>query len=313
MQHELSDEAGMALYTVRGALIPRPPFDFVRTLDVLADFTLVEGEQVVESGALTRALSLDGQVVVCRLVSTGDVESPRLEYTVAAAAPIDERLQSAAAAHLRFSLSLDDDLRPFYALARADPQFASLVERLYGYHQAKFLTPFHNACWAVLTQRTALPVGERSMQALADRFGDRLEVEGRGYLTFPGPVRLSFADLDMLAALVHNARQADYLLAVAAAFRDVDEGWLQTAPTGQVEAWLRGIRGIGAWSASFVLVSALGRMECIPSGYRRLALAVAYRYGLGHTPSDAEIARLAAPYGPWRGYWAQYLRVGSAS
>ena len=280
---------------------------------MLADFTLVEGEQVVEAGMLTRALSLGGQVVVCRLVSTGSVESPRLAYTAVAASPIDERLQASVEAHLRFSLSLDDDLRPFYALAQGDADFAPLVERLYGYHQTKFITPFHNACWAVLTQRTALPVGLRSMQALAGRFGDHLEVEGRDYLTFPGPARLAFAGLDTLATLVHNARQADYLLAVAAAFRDVTESWLQTAPTGQVEAWLRGIRGIGAWSASFVLVSALGRMERIPSGYRRLALAVAHRYGLGHTPSDAEIAHLAAPYGPWRGYWAQYLRVGSVS
>ena len=52
----------------------------------------------------------------------------------------------------------DDDLQPFYALAEADPPFWALVQRLYGYHQVRFFTPFENTCWAILGQRTPFAV-----------------------------------------------------------------------------------------------------------------------------------------------------------
>ena len=51
---------------------------------------------------------------------------------------------------LRFFLSLNDDLQPFYRIGLADPPFASVIECLYGLHQPKFLTPFELACWAIL-------------------------------------------------------------------------------------------------------------------------------------------------------------------
>jgi DNA-3-methyladenine glycosylase II len=300
------------LHTVAGRLIPRPPFDFTKSLDFLSQFVLVEGEQEVAGRALTRAGSIGGQVIVFRINSTGSTNAPGLAYALHSDRPITAPLQAAAEDRIRFFLSLDDDLEPFYAIGREDPVFAPVVEQLYGYHQVKFLTPFQNACWAILTQRTAIPVGLRSMQALAKRFGGQLAVEGRLYRAFPEPAQFGDADLDELAGLVQNARQADYLLGVIAAFRRVDESWLRTAPVDEVEAWLRQIRGIGAWSASFVIVRGLGRMERLPVGDRRLALAVSRYYGTGRILRDQEIARIAERYGAWRGYWAHYMRVAGS-
>ena len=160
-----------------------------------------------------------------------------------------------------------------------------------------------------------MPVGMRSMQALAERFGPSLALRGQGqvagrvYRAFPEPAHFDYADPDELASLVQNARQADYLSSVVAAFRPADESWLRTAPAGEVETWLRQIKGIGAWSASFVMVRGLGRMDRLPAGDRRLALAVSRRYAAGRVLDDEAIARIAQPYGPWRGYWAHYMRV----
>ncbi len=57
------------------------------------------------------------------------------------------------------------------------------------------------------------------------------------------------------------------------------------------------------------MLRGLGRMEQHPADEARLGAAVSRVYLGGQPASAGEIARRAAPYGPWRGYWAHYLRV----
>jgi DNA-3-methyladenine glycosylase II len=216
-------------------------------------------------------------------------------------------VRRAAEDRVAFFLSLHDDLRPFYAIGMEDPAFAPLIRRLYGYHQVKFITPFENACWAMLTQRNPIPSAKAIKQALSERFGASLDVAGQRYWAFPEAVRLAEADPAELLELAGNERRAEYLQAAAAAFSGADEGWLRAAPYDEVAAWLRAIKGMGAWSVTFVMLRGLGRMEQLPVGEARLGQAAARVYG--RALSDAELAAIADRYGAWKGYWAHYLRV----
>jgi len=297
------------LYSATGRLTPTPPFDFAKSLAFLGVFGPLAGEQAVVAQGLTRAFLVERLPIVVRVVAAGSVEAPSLEYTLFAEAPIDRPTQRAAADRVAFFLSLADDLRPFYALGQADPIFAPIVEQLYGYHQVKFPTPFECACWAVLTQRNAMPIARKLKQALTERFGAGLEVEGMPYRVFPEAETLAAADPAELREMIRNGRRAEYLGAVAQAFTGVDEAWLRVAPYAQVADWLRGIAGIGAWSASFVLLRGLGRTDRIPVGERRLEEAAARCYNAGQPLSMPHLQRIADEYGAWQGYWAHYLRV----
>jgi DNA-3-methyladenine glycosylase II len=299
----------MTLYSTQGTLAPAAPFDFEKSLDFLGFFAPMEGEQTLAARSLAKAVLIHEQIVVFQLAASGHVEQPRLDYTLYSDQPIDDAIQHAAEDRMAFFLSLNDDLRPFYAIGMADPPFAAVIQRLYGYHQVKFLTPFENACWAVLTQRTPLPIAKKLKLALAGRFGASLEVERERYSAFPEPARLAAADPAELLELVGNQRRAEYLQAVAAAFAGTDEAWLRAAPYLEVEAWLRAIKGLGAWSVTFVLLRGLGRMEQLPVGEARLSQAAAKVYG--HTFTDAELTALARRYGVYQGHWAHYLRVGA--
>jgi DNA-3-methyladenine glycosylase II len=219
---------------------------------------------VLAERALAKAVLIGGQSVVFAIAAAGSVEQPRLEYTLHSDQPIDAATRAAAEDRIACFLSLNDDLRPFYAIGRDDPPFAPLIERLYGYHQVKFLTPFENACWAVLTQRTPIPIAKQIKHALSERFGASLAIDGQRYAAFPEPARLADADMAELQGLVGNPRRAEYLQAVARAFAAADEAWLRAAPYAEVEAWLRAIKGLGAWSTTFVLLRGLGRMDRLP-------------------------------------------------
>jgi DNA-3-methyladenine glycosylase II len=299
----------MDLSTASGVLTPAAPFDFEQSLDFLGMFAPTRGEQTLAPRTLTKAVMIGGQPVVFRVAGAGGADAPRLEYTLFAAAPITPETQATAADRIAFYLSLDDDLRPFYALGAADPAFAPVIRRLYGYHQVKFLTPFENAAWAILSQRNPMPVAQKQKQALAARFGGTLTVDGTAYTAFPEAAQLADVPPATLREVVNNDRRTEYLAAAARAFSTVDEGWLRAAPYAEVEAWLRGIKGIGAWSAEFILLRGLGRLDRVPITEERLIAAVSQRYGTGQALPPAEVARIAAGYGPWQGYWAHYLRA----
>jgi DNA-3-methyladenine glycosylase II len=299
----------MTLHAVTGTLTPTPPFDFDKSLDFLGFFAPMEGEQVLAARALAKAVVVHGQIVVFEIAVSGSVEQPHLDYTLHSDQPISDITRAAAEDRIAFFLSLHDDLRPFYAIGLDDPPFAPVIARLYGYHQVKFLTPFENACWAVLTQRNPIPIAKQLKQALAARFGASLMIGEQRYAAFPEPARLAAADPAELLELVSNARRVEYLQAVSAAFAGIGETWLRTAPYAEVEAWLRAIKGLGAWSTTFVLLRGLGRMEQLPVGEARLGQAAAQVYG--RALPDTELAALGERYGVYRGYWAHYLRVGA--
>lgn len=293
----------MTLHSETGTLTPAPPFDFARSLSFFGMLDPTRHEQSLEEGTLTKAVMIEGQTIIFRVKSAGTIQAPKLDYTLFSAKPITAHLKAAAADRLSFFLSLADDLRPFYEIAKHDPPFAPIVERLYGYHQVKFLTPFENACWAVLTQRNPIAAARKAKDRLTEKFGGKLEVDGAEYAAFPEAAQLVSVSPDELKTIIRNEQKVQYLSAVVAAFARVDEQFLRAGPYDEVASWLRNIKGIGAWSASFILIRSLGRMETILRDDKRLSEAASKVYG------RTDLEQLAECYGPWRGYWAHYLRV----
>ena len=297
------------MYQETGTLTPIPPFDFSKSLQFLGIFGPTKNEQTVSTHSLTKAISIDGQTVVFQLTSIGTTEKPELEYSLFSAKPFSQAMENAVVERITFFLSLKDDLQPFYRLGRADPDFAPIIEHLYGYHQVKFLTPFENACWAVLTQRNPMKIAQQTKQALVEKYGSSLEVSGSVYWAFPEPMQIAVVDESELFKMIRNDRRTEYLVAVARAFSEADEEFLKTASDEAVEAWLRNIKGIGDWSATFIMVRGLGRMERVPLTEARLFEAASKVYGHGEELSRVDLKRIADKYGLWQGYWAHYIRV----
>ena len=299
------------MHVETGYITPTAPYDFTKSLNFLGFFSPTQGEQDVTEQVLTKAVYVNGQLIAFGLTSTGTIDEPQLAYTLFSEHLIEDKIKDAALDRITFFLSLDDDLRPFYALGREDIEFAPIVQELYGYHQVKFLTPFEIACWAVLTQRNPMNMSHRMKKSLVDTYGGTITVNGIVYSAFPEAERMVHVSEDELTGVVRNTRKAEYLVAAIKAFQDVDEHFLRTGDYDEVEVWLRSIRGFGAWSASFVMVRGLGRMEKLTVNEKVMIGAASRLYGHGKDLSQAEVERIAEKYGPYKGYWGHYLRVGS--
>lgn len=312
----------MKIFSTRGTLSPRAPFDFDKTLDFIGEFAPMVGEQTLAPGALTKTISLGGKAIVFQLTSRGTVEQPSLDHVLYCEDKLTPAAQDKVLERIRFFLSLDDDLQPFYEIGKRDTHFAPVIQRLYGLHHVKFLTPFENAVWAILTQRQPMSVAHKVKTALIDRYGARLSLSpstGAGHTefrAFPEVSQLFPVSSAELNEIVHNERKSDYLRSVIDAFANVDEQFLYQAPSADVRAWLLKIKGIGDWSADFILLRGLGRMEWMRMSEYNLrgdpfGSAIARVYANGKPVSPPERERLAKTYGEWRGYWAYYLRVNA--
>jgi DNA-3-methyladenine glycosylase II len=297
------------LSIISGTLTPRPPFDFAKTLSFLRAFSPTAGEQTLADETIIKAVTLHGQAVAFKLRDEGTVEQPRLVYTLFSERPLSDDEHAALADRIGFFLSLDDDLQPFYAIGRADPPFAPVIERFYGLHQPKFLTPFEIACWAVLGQHVPMPIAQRIKLALVERFGTTIIVSGETSRAFPEPEQLAAAEPAALAAVVRNERKQDYLRAVTQFFLETDESLLRAGDYTQVLARLRGIKGIGEWSSHFILVRGLGRMERVSILDQELDKAAANIYHKGQPLSSAALQQIFDRYGAMQGYWAYYARI----
>ncbi|WP_433135699.1 DNA-3-methyladenine glycosylase family protein [Actinomadura nitritigenes] len=292
------------LFTETVELPAAPPFDLGPALRFMCGFAPTAGEQAVDGGALTKALRAAGRTVAARVVQAGD----GVRATLHAAEPLTEDVVSAAADRIAFHLSLGDDLTGFYAIGREDPAFAPVLDRLYGYHQVKFPTPLENLVWAILSQRAPRAAAARGKHALRDEFGDRITVDGAEYAAFPDIDQLVTLSEGRIAELVGNERKGRYLHGALHAWHGTDEDFLRTGPYGEVKEFLLSLPGVGAWSANFILIRGLGRMEETPL---EKALRGAASRAYGRPLSDADLQRIAEGYGPWQGYWAHYLRAAA--
>jgi DNA-3-methyladenine glycosylase II len=292
------------LYTETGSLSVTPPFDFALSLQFVSDFAPMGGEQEVTSASLTKAIMVAGECIAFRVEGAGSVEQPEVCYTLFSQKPLEASIKQIVIERIRFFLSLDDDLKPFYAKALQDENFAPIIQRLYGLHHIKFLTLCEIACWATLTQHRPIAIARKMKDAIVRRYGASITVEGREHWAFPELDRLVGVQVEEFAALTKNERCAQYLCEIVNALIHIDEEFLRTAPYDEAEAALRRVKGIGPWSAAFILLRGLGRMERISINVKPFQVALAKVYKSGVT-----LEQLSQRYGEWLGYWGFYLRT----
>jgi len=296
----------MALYTVSGTLPVTPVFDFSKSLEFMSNFAPMYDEQEVTETELTKAMMINGRCIAFRVQDAGSVEQPMVSCTLFSEEPLDEISRRKVIERIAFFLSLQDDLRPFYAIAEQDEDFAPVIQRWYGLRHVKFLTLCEIACWSVLVQHRAMPLARTMKRALVERYGGSIIVEGRTYWAFPELERLLSVSEEEIVVLIKNERSTHYLHSVIQALSQLDEEFLCTAPYDEAAAALRSIKGIGPWSAAFILLRGLGRMERLLSDMQPFQDALKKLYRSGIT-----MQQLEQRYGLWFGYWGFYLRTAA--
>lgn len=200
------------------------------------------------------------------------IEGAALEVSVAqvreelaveiSGARLSTRAKGAAFAALRRLLGIDIDLSAFYRFARSDLRLAQLADRFRGFKPPRFLTVFEALANGIACQQLSLTVGIILLNRLVERYGRRLGC----HHAFPEPNRLSSLNPEELMPLGYSRNKARFLIELAQSIHDnqFQPAALETAGNKEALASLQQLRGIGRWTAEYVLLRGLGRIDVFP-------------------------------------------------
>jgi DNA-3-methyladenine glycosylase II len=288
-------------------LRPRPPFRFDLALAYLRRSPL-EILDLVEDGAYRRAVRLAGRPGLLEVRSTGTVEQPALRLALAGGPASTAELEAAGRLVAR-CFRVEQDLAPFEARVPLDPPFGALVGRLRGLRALLLTSPFEALVWAIVGQQINIAFAYRLKRALIERFGARLEHDGRVYFLFPDPERLATLEPDALRPLQFSGQKARYIVDLA---RQIAAGHLDLEAIGRLEpaearARLMELRGVGRGTAEYVLMRGLGAPDELPAADIGLQTAAGRVYGWPRRPTEPELRALAEPWAGWRSTFGFYL------
>lgn len=271
-------------------LFPRPPF----RLDLTAWALRRRGQNAIDTWdgrSYRRALTIEGRPVAIAVTQTGTRDASRLDVTLTGR-DVPPSARSVVADALTRLLGLEVDLSGFYARAARDRAFGPLAARYRGLKPPRFPTLFECLLNAVACQQLSLPAGLSVLSRLAAAAGP-----SAGTLhPFPAPTDVLRLPVPALRELGFSERKAHAILelARAAAEGELDRDRFEPLADEDVVRALVQRRGIGRWSADYVLLRGLGRLHVFPradvgamNGLRRFLETA----GLGESPATALMRR----------------------
>lgn len=287
-------------------LRPVPPFDFDLVLRYMRIWPAAVLERV-DGERYRRAVSIGGRDVLLSLHSTGTIRRPRLVLEIFGDA-IDRSMLEQAAALVRRTFLLDVDSTPFLQAVQSEPVLAEVAGRLGALRPILIIDPFEAVLWSILGQQINLAFARRLKVALIEMCGSRAEFNGESFGLFPPPARAVHLDPKLARERQFSRQKVEYIKGIAAAVLggQIDFEALRLSPPEQALDALTAIRGIGRWTAEYVMIRALGFRDAIPAADVGLRKSIGDAYGMGRTATEEEVRALSAKWEGWRGWAAFY-------
>jgi DNA-3-methyladenine glycosylase II len=149
----------------------------------------------------------------------------------------------------------------------------------------------------ISAQQVNLRWASTTRRRLAEKYGRRHDIGGQ-FVYSLAPERLSRLNPADIRALQFTTRKAEYIIEVARAIADgtLSVDHLRTLRDDEVIARIVALRGLGVWSAEWILARTLGRPRVSASdlGVRK---AVGKAYFEGRMPSPDEVRAATAHWG----------------
>jgi DNA-3-methyladenine glycosylase II len=241
---------------------------------------------------LVRTVNSGGRAIPFVGVSAGTIAEPALDVTIQHAA---DRPSVEAAVRRMFVFPPPE----FGELLACDLLLADLDARHPGLREVRQLDLFAALVRAISAQQVNLRWATTTRRRLAEAFGERHVVDGQEVYSL-APARLAKVEVAAIRALQFTTRKAEYIRHAAAAIASgqLDLATLDALPDEEVIARLTALRGIGRWTAEWVLARTLGR-PCVVAGDLGVRKVVGAAYlRTSDLPSEDAVRRATAHWGP---------------
>ncbi|NEW09302.1 DNA-3-methyladenine glycosylase 2 family protein [Paenibacillus sp. SYP-B3998] len=233
-----------------------------------------------------------------------------LESTVGNSILPDASMLEAVSRYVWEWFDLDSELAPFYELAARDPYLNQVAEDFYGLRLLGIPDLFEALSWGIIGQQINLTFAYTLKRRLVEAFGTCVNWNGRTYWAFPTSERIAALSPDALTALQFTGKKAEYLIGVASRMKDgtlSKDKLLLLQDFTAIEKELLNIRGVGPWTANYVLMRCLRNPAALPLADVGLHNALKHVMGMEEKPSLPAIRQYAEGWRGWEAYATFYL------
>ena len=211
-----------------------------------------------------RMLIIDDKPFEIAVTQCGESENLRVAVTGTRLTP---SLKNYVTAALERLLGIKIDLQKFYRLSKKDKRLKPLVSQFQGMKPPRLLTPFEALVNAIACQQLTLTMGIRLLNRLTEAYGMALKTEAGIVHAFPRPQDLANADIEDLRKMSFSYQKARYLTTISHLIVDGELNLDTIAQLDDKEAVARlcELKGVGRWTAEYVLLRGLGRTHIFPA------------------------------------------------
>lgn len=204
---------------------------------------------------------------------------------------------------------LNNDLTPFYEMAKADPLLKVPARNFYGLRVIGIPDLFEALCWGVLGQQINLAFAYTLKRQFVEKFGDFIEWNGKKYWVFPSHERIAQLTPSDLADIKMTVKKSEYIIGIAKlmASGELSREKLMKMDFKDAEKSLIKIRGIGPWTANYVLMRCLRFQTAFPIDDVGLINSIKLLQNMNRKPTKDEILELSIPWKNWESYATFYL------
>jgi DNA-3-methyladenine glycosylase II len=212
-----------------------------------------------------RVLPLPAGPMEIAVTQTGPPETPRLRVAVGDA-ELSREVKQIVTAALERLLGFRADMAVFYPLASRDAALGPLAQRFRGMKPPRFATVFESVITAIASQQVTRTVGVLLLNRLAITYGAVVHNGHAAAYAFPRAEDLATLHPTHLRQLGFSRQKGRAMIELARSItaEGLDLEGLATLPDAEAIACLCGLRGVGRWSAEYVLLRGLGRTHIFP-------------------------------------------------
>jgi DNA-3-methyladenine glycosylase II len=259
----------------------------------------------IKEGAVYKLIKIKDSLILCKIGNVNNcikVEFPIRTPSILAREKVGEYIWEL--------FDLAQDLGGFYQMARNDKILKKLAHKYFGLRIMCIPDLFEALVWAIMGQQINLPFAYTLKQRFVEQFGEFITFEGERFWSFPSFEKIASLNVDDLRKLQFTTRKAEYIIDIA---KDMKSGkltkelLLQKQDYHQVQKSLMLIRGIGAWTADYVMMKCLHQTSSFPIADVGLHNALKNLLGLKEKPTIEKIEEYAANWEGWQAYATFYL------
>jgi DNA-3-methyladenine glycosylase II len=207
------------------------------------------------------------------------------------------------------------DLTDWYRTAAGDARLEPLAKRFLGMKPPRFPTVFEAVINAFACQQLSLEVGLELLNRLAALCGARAGKRSDVRFAFPTAQEMARLSPDRYQAIGFSRQKTHALLSLARAVtrEGLDLETLAHEDDAVIRRRLLELRGVGRWSAEYVLLRGLGRLDVFPGDDVGAQKSLA-RWLRRSRPMDyADVSRAVKRWSPFGGMVYLHLLLNGLS